>query len=533
MDDTTWARLTRVLGMDCLHYLLACEDSDWESQSTPKHLTAPQKQAFAQLEVLFPYDIPDGASKNDSFTLRCQTSMILGLLPQRYSTTAADIRRMALGHTQDPVAQSTDPVLSALLELLYETYALLLLPDPAPGTLSAAGRVYGHPADTAAQSASLSDPVLAQLFTEDEEHQGRVGYYVGPNSHGAVQLEMFSTMLVTKAWDFARLEAVTPSRQAVEDKLGWVVSALRDVIGGKSVELPARIGFTGVQLPSDFAGAEVQGYRIRRADLRDRWIAKRSGIDGQAGNGDGILIDYAGNVVLETTTTYNVKIKRLKHGKIPPGSQEFHETLNETLEVARLALALAPSSEKALVAPSWTQTFDLLAQGWNTTTYAPRTHFKLQPRQLDPGQATDWVKWIDLLKGNPDRSQIHIAMRRFLLALGEWRTLEDMLIDSVVVWENLFGAAGDTTLRVCGSMAWILEEDTARRKQLREDLTTIYNFRSRIVHGSKVLEPAHLQKAHDALDIAARALRVVFNHRQDLLKEKDGEARSLRVLLGD
>jgi hypothetical protein len=326
---------------------------------------------------------------------------------------------------------------------------------------------------------------------------------------------------------------VTPSREAVEDKLGWVLSALRDVIDGKSVELPARIGFTGVQLPSDFVGAEVQGYRIRRADLRDRWIAKRSGLDGQASNGDGVLIDYAGNVVLETTTTYNVKIKRLKHGKIPPGSQEFHETLNETLEVARLALALAPSSDKALVAPSWTQTFDLLAQGWNTATYAPRTYFKLQPRQLDSAQAADWVQWIGLLKGNPDRSQIDIAMRRFMLALGEWRTLEDMLIDSVVVWENLFGAAGDTTLRVCGSMAWILEADTTRRKQLRADLTTIYNFRSRIVHGSKVLEPAHLQKAHDALDIAARALRVVFKHRQDLLKEKDGEARSLRVLLGD
>jgi hypothetical protein len=120
-----------------------------------------------------------------------------------------------------------------------------------------------------------------------------------------------------------------------------------------------------------------------------------------------------------------------------------------------------------------------------------------------------------------------------MLALGERNSPEDVLIDSVIVWENLFGANGETSLRVSGSLAWLLGADAADRRKLKQEFNQIYSLRSKIVHGSADMKPADVEKAEKALDVAARALRVLFERRPDLLQESDSASRSIRMLLGD
>lgn len=118
-------------------------------------------------------------------------------------------------------------------------------------------------------------------------------------------------------------------------------------------------------------------------------------------------------------------------------------------------------------------------------------------------------------------------------AAAERREPSDVLIDSVIAWENLFGTKeGEPTLRVTASLALLLESEPEARRKLRTKLASIYTLRSNVVHGNSALNRSQYPLCYEALDIAIRALRVLLSDRVDVLAQRDGALRSLYLILG-
>jgi hypothetical protein len=111
--------------------------------------------------------------------------------------------------------------------------------------------------------------------------------------------------------------------------------------------------------------------------------------------------------------------------------------------------------------------------------------------------------------------------------------MADRLVDSVIVWENLFGTVeGEPRLRISAALAWLLTGDPIDREARQLELKRLYDYRSKIVHGGKPDEVALGEQANAALMHARDALRALFSDRTDVLALPDGAARSLRMIMG-
>ena len=111
----------------------------------------------------------------------------------------------------------------------------------------------------------------------------------------------------------------------------------------------------------------------------------------------------------------------------------------------------------------------------------------------------------------------------------------DALIDAVIVWENMFGAKEEAGLRVRASLAHLLEpHDLEKRKALAREVGTIYEVRSRIVHGSATnfpdIDEVHRHR-NRATQLALDAMRRLYDH-LDILEASDSGSRSNSLLLG-
>ena len=117
------------------------------------------------------------------------------------------------------------------------------------------------------------------------------------------------------------------------------------------------------------------------------------------------------------------------------------------------------------------------------------------PTTLTQSEVDSWRLWyVRLSTGHIKR--IDLALARILRAQGERREPSDVLIDSVIAWENLFGTKeGEPTFRVTMCLAALLEAETQARIELKRRLGKVYTLRSKVVHGSGVvrdLRPAAL-----------------------------------------
>src|SRR5262249_4505530 len=149
--------------------------------------------------------------------------------------------------------------------------------------------------------------------------------------------------------------------------------------------------------------------------------------------------------------------------------------------------------------------------------------------------AESWAEWTRAVQEHRT-PEVDIAVRRMLMALNERRRPEDMLVDAVVVWENLFGATGETVFRVSSAIAWLLGEDSGDRRALQKEYKTIYDRRSDVVHGNVTKKmndaDAVVITARRAVRISLEILRRVFSDRTDLLAIRDSAERGIALILG-
>jgi hypothetical protein len=119
-----------------------------------------------------------------------------------------------------------------------------------------------------------------------------------------------------------------------------------------------------------------------------------------------------------------------------------------------------------------------------------------------------------------------------IAALSQRLDPADRLIDAVIAWESLFGADQEATLRVTGSLSWLLEPDSpTNRETLRLETARIYGLRSRVVHGRQE-DPIEVSNASmRATEVAIIALAALLERRPELIPI-DSVDRSKRLLLG-
>lgn len=133
----------------------------------------------------------------------------------------------------------------------------------------------------------------------------------------------------------------------------------------------------------------------------------------------------------------------------------------ESIQLAVLLATSRPIGAWVTATEAWTWTGDPFGHGrslaWRDTRYSPG--LSASELTLDECEAVrEWSTIVDTHWG----TRIDVAIRRFLSAANARTDRADRLVDSVIVWENLFGTSqGETQLRVSAAMAWLLANDPA------------------------------------------------------------------------
>ncbi len=478
----------------------------------------------------------------DDVTAAIQIAPLLGQYVAEAGASLPNVLRQHAGGDLPEASTSTDPVLRQVCTQLDDAYPLLLLPvDRFMPRPFLAALTFNHPNRQQLEAAVLADPVLRELFTTEQQGSGWTGNtFRSTGQGGGIQLWGLADQQICVAWERARFDTAWPSIEAVRDNLDLNLRTLRRAIQGKQATTPVRLGLTGVLLPAGTDEVEFGWARIRRVAEQDREVIRQTGLEGKlqttTPDGTEVVIDYAGDVVATFEVPYKVVIQQGDLDVMPPWPTQLSEIqgqIGQAVENLRLGLALSadPDTEPTLAVFSWQVTLDPLAStaspGWTDT----RRVMNLRPRQLTDADVHAWQRWSDLVREHRTKSTA-IAIRRMLQALAERQQQDDVLVDAVIVWENLFGAAQETTLRISTALAWLLGTDAEDRAVRQDECKKLYNLRSEIVHGSDKLKAALVpEAAQEAVHISLNALRKMFAERQDLLRENNSATRAILLLL--
>jgi hypothetical protein len=436
-----------------------------------------------------------------------------------------------------------DELERALLGLVVDAFPALLLPPdriPMPPDEDISFRLlsllHNHPQAAAFSEAALSDPILQRVFAEGNENTGRTAMiYRNTGTGSGVQLSMLPDTLVRAAW--RRLRDGDPSPGALADEVIKELRLTRDLLAGKRRTILAKLAFAGILLPSD-SRLELRDGVVRPVTEADRRIVPDSlkgQLSGTDASGKSTTINYDGDVILEYKFPYKVRGKRFSQSHPPrPEDMSPPPGLDRTATWLRFSLMLAVEREpRAQLVPTWRYFDEPLSQGSALSWNDPRQGTGIMPTQLSDAEVTAWGEWYERLSST-NVGKIELALSRLLRAIAERREPSDVLIDSIIAWENLFGSKeGELRFRITSSLAVLLEGSYQARKDLKKKLADLYDLRSKVVHGSSNLKRSEYPKCQEALSIAIEAIRVLIRERPDILELPDGTERSTALLLQD
>lgn len=344
----------------------------------------------------------------------------------------------------------------------------------------------------------------------------------------------FADTLVNSGLSYAKQKTDVPTPQELIDGILLAIGKIRLAINGKPTTISARIGLTGMKFPDGVDEMDLGWAKIRRTDSTDERFVKATALTGQLTGtnhkGQTTVINYSGDLVAELEIPYAIEIGEHSMGEFSENLRVGMRKTEEVIENLRLGLLLAYPDDKLVIHTSWQVTLDPLTQyhgaGWNDVASA----VNLMPTLLTRSQVTNWTKWATLI-GTHRIPTVSVAIRRMLATVGERRTPEDILIDAVIVWENLFGARTETTLRVTSSLAWLLGNNAKDRLEKQAIYKKIYEFRSQVVHGNPKIDEKKLNEySQDATKISIATLATLFGKRTDLLIHKSSEERSVAII---
>ena len=525
------------LGERALAYLLATDEVAIRTRFAGGSTEKFDQRREEVLAWLVELDEQMRSWNQPSFPMRNEWSRKLSERHGSVDISLGNYARQSSGGILPSVPTILMPLEEALAGLALECYPEILVKEPkglfeqvTPITL------YRHPLNVEFQKIIMQDPDLSRLFPNTDDSNGPHGNTIRSSGQGgSSQLSSFAEVIIMSGWKLAHVRLERPS---IEEHLNAVLENLeiiRSAIRGELVTIPGRLGLVGVLLPDDIDRIDLGGVLIRRADRRDEQFVDITLLDGQltttSPGGDTVVINYSGDLVVEFEIPYVIRSGSMhlldEWPAVLRGAQTLIAELKENI---RLGLLLVSPDRRLNLLPTWQVNLDPLSQGTSASWSDARQAPALVPTQLTLEQSIEWREWSMRIETYRIPT-IAVAIRRMLASVAERGTPDDVLVDAVIVWENLFGGRGETMLRVTSSLAWLLGASAQDRRARQNRYKKIYNTRSAVVHGEANVNQKHLlEHSAEAVQVSAEALRAIFGSRTALLGVPTSDARSLQIL---
>jgi hypothetical protein len=365
----------------------------------------------------------------------------------------------------------------------------------------------------------IQDPILSKLYPSlDPTTGGLGGYYLAPSgAAGPIYPNSFVQDLLMLAWDEYRLSHLDPMPGDFVSEVSKSLAEIVTGIQGKFGPIPVRTGVAGIRLPDEVTQLDLPHGHFRNPDERDLWRASRPHSQ---------VLSQGVHLIYESSYSSGGKVVKLEDEKSAVASAGRAEWIEHDRHwrLARFALALV-RPVRVLRLWDWARTplgHQQVGSGRVVVDAASLT--------LTPEEAAAWKSLAFDLEKLP-LDYIDVAIDRSLRMLDETSFADDLLINSVMAWENLFGATGDTSFRVAACLSIVLEPDPELRPSTFRDVKKLYDLRSQVVHGSSHLKGADFGRAFEAKTLTFTLLKTIIASRPELLSLKDGNERSKDLIL--
>jgi hypothetical protein len=318
--------------------------------------------------------------------------------------------------------------------------------------------------------------------------------------------------LIASAASELRARGIKPSPDELSAVALLNVQRCRDIAVGKQPEVVNVLGFSGIEMSTD-QPIELPWGTFR---ARNGW--------------------YGVAEVLRFRPTTCVLIAHhplpVELMATPPRESKAHTIHEQWRETTTrlVVLSIVFGTHDSAVAPL--PTFQLTVLPFEAPFSAGAPMILAPPagqRELGEAELAEVVRWSEILKQRY-KPRLDVVARRLIAALAHRIDPADRLIDAVTAWEALFGGRQEATLRVSGSIAWLLEPANASARQLlRDEASGIYDLRSKVVHGETVDVQKVYSASARATELGIASLRRILEGRPELIALESTD-RSRRLL---
>lgn len=520
MNTEALQTLRNQLGQPALSYLLGHDPADADDFTAGTELTAAQEAVLELLEMTRQVRI---VSDSDSAYLTWAYLLTgpSGIDDRALGTSLREFAGGSILH----IDARTPPLERTLMRIATDAYPALLIQESFAASRGAMPllSLHSHPLHDAFLTAAAADQQLHRLITIGSEpgHEEDL-LYRSTGTGMTFSPTLLVDQLINAAWALAQLDTLTPTVTQLTTEATRTLGRSRRALRGVT-NVPARGGFTGVRLPEGLGAVMFGSAQLRPADGRDHPFARMTSLTGGTStyddHGVSTSLTYAGDLVLEFDAPFAFTIrKQAANEPWPAASMQTIRAFDTMTENLRLGLLLSSAQPAPSVYPTWRAVLEPLSFGRTIGWDDPARAVGLHPTRLTDSEVAAWQEWVDRVSAH--RQHISIAVRRILLAINERTRPEDVILDAVIVWENLFGVdeRNGTTEAVTDALACLLHSSEPGRNDARRLYRTIYGRRSDIVHGARTLEDQTLRStASDAVSVAVAALQHLFEHRPDIL----------------
>jgi hypothetical protein len=435
--------------------------------------------------------------------------------------------------------RSQDHLLRELQTVALDLYPLFLIPPSGSypiDRVSATRSLLSHPSIEILTDLILADADLQSLYP-----QQHLPEEAGESNRVARILLSHVPNLIEALSNYAYYSAAlklgrVPSLEEYCEEIVKAFRVARSMAKGWRVSLPVAIGLANLKLPPGSIIESTAGRLIPHSQVYDRLApmrARQYKVNLQSDQGEH-QFSGVGDIVCHALVKFRLDIQSHPGGV---RGWQLKEVTDRDLESRQAAICLAATLSikhelPIAVDPVWASILSPISPSmpgsWRNDYALMRAMAPL--RVLSDQQARDWQDWISRITTS-GFGTVAIAARRLQSAIAERTSPVDRFVDSVVIWENMFGSGGDVSLRIATSLAWFLGTSQLDRANLYEVANTLYRLRSQVVHGSAQLSDGDAAtSAENALDIAIRGLRALYELRPELVSVSARD-RSLCTML--
>ncbi|MDZ5447922.1 HEPN domain-containing protein [Micromonospora sp. 4G57] len=535
MSTAALALSASVFGNEFVRWVLNAEASPMAADA----LTPEQNEAVEELARLAApmHETPPLPGRWAAFVVISHAYEVIAALRARCGATVLDL-------------DSDDEVEQILIECVARIFPALVLAAPPQDSFSIGVELTSAAIEFAGERlgmALLRDAALRRLFVDP----------VSPES-GEIDAAALDRIIANHWWAsagggtafprivagqlvaFGVLRASFDPRPTIDDAIRYAREGLRiarELATGKTAEIPVIVGLSNVAFSTQDTIVDTPWGSLQVPGAIGRALLHAPGPASARQHRD---------VSLAWVTSSQENLVRIAYRW--PNDQDDHpkswwakysqQVANATAQVndgiGRLRFSMLLASEPGTIAAAAAESRVALSPLTMVTTLPLGATGPLPtPEAVISKDTAEMIKsWSESVAAQHPAS-LDIGLRRILSAVAVRLDVLDGFIDAVMCWENMFGAANDTSFKVCGSLAKLLEpDDDEARQVLFARLVKLYDTRSKLVHGAK--EPradAAVSLRDDAVDIALRAFRAAYSY-PGLLSLKDSVQRSKRVMLG-